>query len=116
MNIKQFYSTVNGNYEQALSIMMNDAFIGRMITKFYNNNSYNDIISAYEKKDYNSVFTSSHAFKGVAGNLSLTSLFEIASIITEATRNGANADIDDKIALLKERYQTFLDAYHKYVE
>ena len=108
MDVKQFYAEVNGNYEEALSRLMNDAFIARMVAKFYANNSYNDMISAYEKKDVQALFNAAHALKGVAGNLSLTSLFEVASMITEATRNGEMANVDKEISLLKEKRKIYL--------
>ena len=116
MNVKKFYEEINGNYEGAISLMMNDAFIARMIGKFYTKNSYEEIIAAYNNKDHAALFAGVHTLKGVAGNLSFTSLFEMASIITEKTRNTSDADISEEIALLKARYQNFVEAYHKYIE
>ena len=116
MNVSQFYQEIKVDYKDALSRMMNDMFVARMISKFYASNSYNDLINAYNNKDFKSVFSHAHAFKGVLGNLSLTSLFKITSVITEATRDNDNPNIDNEIKILKERYQIFLDAYHKYIE
>ena len=87
MNVKQFYIDTNGDYNDALRRMMNDALIVRMIAKFISRDSINGLISSYENKDFRAVFSSAQTLKGVAGNLSLTPLFEIASRITEATRN-----------------------------
>ena len=115
MDVKQFYLSISGNYEEAVSRMMNDAFVKRMIDKFHASNSYNDIISSYENKDFATLFASCHSFKGVVGNLSFTSLFEIASILTEASRSGEVIDLDKEISVLKERYQLFLDSYNKYL-
>ena len=39
MNVKEFYISINGDYQRALSIMMNDSLIERMITKFMSNNA-----------------------------------------------------------------------------
>ena len=114
MNVKEFYISINGDYQRALSIMMNDSLIERMITKFMSNNAYQDIVNAYENKDYASIFPLAHTFKGVAGNLALTELFEIAAIITEATRNGATPNLDKEIETLKERYQRLENSYQKY--
>ena len=114
MNVKEFYISINGDYQRALSIMMNDSLIERMITKFMSNNAYQDIVNAYENKDYASIFPLAHTFKGVAGNLALIELFEIASIITEATRNEATPNLDKEIETLKERYQRLENSYQKY--
>ena len=44
MNVKQFYLDINGSYQDALAIMMNDAFIARLLKKFVENNSYQEIV------------------------------------------------------------------------
>ena len=75
MNVKQFYIETNGSYENALAIMMNDALISRMLTKFIDNNIYEQIVNAYENKDYRALFAAAHSYKGVTGNLALTPLY-----------------------------------------
>ena len=104
MDVKQYYTLVQGNYDGAKSIMMNDQFIERMLGKFFDGNSYEEIIASYENKDFKSLFAQIHSFKGVVGNLSLTPLYDIASIITEATRGGEYVNIDNEINTLKEKY------------
>ena len=115
MDIKQFYLEAKGNYNEALSRMMNDVLIVRMLNKFMGDNCINNLISSYENKDYRTVFSTSHTLKGVAGNLSLTSLFEIASTITEATRNDDGVNLDKEIAELKEAYATIQNSFSKYL-
>ena len=112
MDVKKFYEEIGGNYSSALSIMMNDILIERMIHKFMSNNVYNDIIKASEEKAMKQVFALSHSFKGVTGNLALTPLFELSSKITELTRNNENADIDEEIKMLKEKYELIERAYN----
>ena len=115
MNVKQFYIDVKGNYDSALAIMMNDMFIARMLNKFMENNSYEDIVSLYEKKDYRAIFAAAHSFKGVTGNLAITPLYELASTITEATRNSDDANLDKEIADLKAAYELVKKSYSKYI-
>ena len=95
--------------------MMNDVFIAKMLTKFMDNNIYEQMISSYENKDYRALFSSSHSFKGVAGNLALTPLFEIASIITEATRNSDDVNLDKEIEELKKQYSLVKEKYLEYI-
>ena len=116
MNVKEFYQAANSNYNDALSIMMNDFLIERMINKFMNDNSYAAMIEMYEKKDYRNLFATAHAFKGVTGNLALTPLYEIASIITEATRNSDDVNLDNEIKQLKDAYSLVEQAYKKYAK
>ena len=112
MDIKKFYLDTGSDYQAALSIMMNDMLIERMIKKFMENNAYQSIIDAYDVKDIKQVFALSHSLKGVAGNLALTKLFEIASELTEATRNKEEADIDNEISKLKSIYQNIVETYN----
>jgi HPt (histidine-containing phosphotransfer) domain-containing protein len=113
MNVKEFYKNTGSNYEAAVSIMMNDMLIERMLAKFMANNSYNDIIEAYNAHDYKALFALSHSFKGVTGNLALTKLFELASVLTEATRNNENANVDKEIEDLKKAYELIKTEYEK---
>ena len=113
MNVKQFYIDINGDYNKALSLMMNDILIAKLLGKFIVNNSCEQVISSYEKKDYRDVFAASHSLKGVAGNLALTPLFELASNITEATRNSDDVNLDKEIEELKNVYQLIKDNYSK---
>ena len=111
MNIKKFYEETGSNYQAALSIMMNDALIERMIKKFMENNSYNAILEAYAQNNIKEVFALAHTFKGVTGNLALTKLYEHASILTEATRDKESANIDKEIEELKSTYKLVKEKY-----
>lgn len=115
MDVKQFYIDVNGDYNDALSRMMNDALIVRMIGKFMSGNSVSNMVSLYENKDYRALFSAAHTLKGVAGNLSLIPLFNIACVITEATRNEDGANLDKEINELKQIYNSIEEAYKKLV-
>ena len=113
MNIRKFYEDTNSNYDAAISIMMNDVLIERMIRKFMDNNSYKAIIEAYENNNIKEVFTLAHSFKGVTGNLALTNLFNIASTLTELTRNKETADIDEEIKKLKAEYKIIEEVFNQ---
>lgn len=79
------------------------------------NNSYEDIVNLYEQKDYRGLFAAAHSFKGVTGNLALTPLFELASYITEATRNSDDVNLDKEIADLKEKYALIKEKYQLFI-
>ena len=113
MDIKKFYELTGSDYQAALSIMMNDVLIERMIKKFMSNNVYHSIIEAYEAKNIKDVFALSHSFKGVTGNLALTNLYNIASELTEATRDKEVADIDKEIEQLKSTYSLIEEVFNR---
>ena len=50
MDVKQFYIEINGSYENAVALMMNDALIARMLGKFMANNGCDKLVSCYETK------------------------------------------------------------------
>jgi HPt (histidine-containing phosphotransfer) domain-containing protein len=87
MNVKEFYSAIGGDYERALQTLMNDPFILKMLKKFASGNYYDELKKAREEEDVPHIFAITHTLKGVAGNLSLTPIYEKASSICEATRN-----------------------------
>ena len=115
MNVKQFYSDINGSYESALAIMINDALISRMLTKFVTSDSPLNMVSLYEQKDYRGLFAAAHSLKGVAGNLALTPLYELACTITEATRNSDDVNLDKEIEELKRVYILIKEKYSKHI-
>ena len=95
MTLQEFYVLIGGNYQEALGRLMNEQLITRMLVMFKQTNSYGDIVSGYEEKDYKKIFEASHSLKGVAGNLSLTPLFSISSAICEKVRNYENLEVED---------------------
>ena len=115
MDVKTFYAEINGSYNDALAIMMNDVLIARMLGKFINGNSIDQMIALYENKDFRGLFAAAHSLKGVAGNLALTPLFDLDSFITEATRNDDNVNLDKEIAELKNLNERLKENYSKYI-
>jgi len=118
MTVKELYDSIGGNYEKAVQTMMNDAFIVRMLSKFIAKNAYADIIASYEQMKVREVFEASHSLKGVSGNLSLTSLYEKAGVICEATRTlneGDSVNLDKEIEELKEVYQRVKSGVEAYL-
>ena len=111
MNVKQFYIDAPGSYQDALSIMMNDFLIERMINKFMNDNAVEEMIAVYKIKDYRHLFALAHTLKGVTGNLALTSLYEIACDITEKTRFSDDVNLDNEIKQLKDAYTQIEKAF-----
>ena len=87
MSVKEFYAAIGGDYDRALQTLMNDTFVLKLLKKFAEGNYYDELKKAREENDVPHIFAITHALKGVAGNLSLTPIYEKASAICEATRN-----------------------------
>ena len=87
MSVKEFYGAIGGNYEKALQTLMNDTFVLKLLKKFAEGNYYDELKKARDENDIPHIFAITHTLKGVAGNLSLSPIYEKASAICEATRN-----------------------------
>ena len=87
MSVKEFYVSIGGDYDRALQMLMNDAFITKLLKKFAEGSYYDELRKAREDNDVPHTFAITHTLKGVAGNLSLSPIYEKASAICEATRN-----------------------------
>ena len=87
MSVKEFYAAIGGDYDRALQMLMNDAFVLKLLKKFAEGNYYDELKKAREDEDITHTFAITHTLKGVAGNLSLSPVYEKASAICEATRN-----------------------------
>lgn len=95
MDVKDCYRELEGNYEDALSRLMNDTLIEKFLKKFLNDDSFQKLEMAIEAKDYHEAFVAAHTLKGVSLNLSLSKLSASASEITEYLRDCENKVIDD---------------------
>lgn len=109
MNIKAFYEVVDGNYEEALSRLMNDMLIEKFLKKFKENQKLDELEKAIESNDLEKAFMEVHTLKGVALNLALTALASACSHLTEMLRGdnklSANKnDIENSFSHIKVQY------------
>ena len=93
MSIEEFYERIGGDYLEAKGRLMNDAFIKRMLLKFADGYSLDELSSAMQSEDCEGLFTAAHSLKGVCGNLALAKLSSLASELTELTRGKSDVDM-----------------------
>ena len=86
MDIKQFYEEIGGNYQEALSRLMNDALIEKFVLKFKESQKLDALESAIKAHDYEKAFFEVHTLKGVSLNLAFKELGAAAVILTELIR------------------------------
>ena len=87
MTLKECYTALCGNYDEALSRLMNERLMERFLQKFLSDPSFNEIKDAFESKDGEKAFRGAHTLKGVSANLAFTKLSTSSSLLTEALRN-----------------------------
>ena len=115
MSIREFYEIVGGNFDEALSRLMNEQFIKKFLKKFPADDSYFSLKSAIEQDKLEDAFRAAHTLKGVAYNLELKSLGDSASSLTEALRPGNEErripeDLKQMMKIIDTEYSKAVDA------
>jgi HPt (histidine-containing phosphotransfer) domain-containing protein len=99
MTVKEFYDSIGSDYNAALSRLMDDAFITKLLTKFKADKNYANLSTTLEAGDGKAAFVAAHTLKGLALNMGLDSLGNAASELTEALRGDA-PDVEKGKSLL----------------
>lgn len=86
--------------------MGNEAIYMKFILKFLDDKNYDMIMDSLAKKDYAGAFAGAHSLKGVSGNLGLTPVYEVSSLITELLRDKQDEEVDiEKLNEARERLE-----------
>lgn len=116
MNLKECYEQLEGNYDETIQRMMNEAFVERFITKFLDDKTYDAMMTAVDTGNVPEVFKGAHTMKGVAGNLGFTKLAAVSSALTECLRGKDSGELDTKlIEDFKAAYKQVVDAVNSYL-
>ena len=111
MTLKELYQTIDGDYEQAARVLRVEKLIDKHIRKLTKNGVIDNLLAAGESMDPTQLFETSHAVKGVCGNLGLTALALAASEISEEFRPGTSRSMTDE--QVKEKMQEISSLYDK---
>lgn len=89
MDKKELLKAAGVDYDGALARFMgNEGLLTRFLKKFLDDPNFLDLQGAMERGDAEAAFRAAHTLKGVAGNLSLSELYDNAAKIAEALRGG----------------------------
>ena len=100
MDVMGCYKKMGGNYEQAARLMGSDERILKYLKLFQGDMNFYALCSAVKENDFKTAFNAAHTLKGLALNLSLTSLADRTKELTELLRGG---DPGEGLASLLER-------------
>ena len=107
--LRQFGADV----DSGLSRCMNkEDFYFMLIKKSVKEPGFGKLKDALEQRDLDAAFEFAHSLKGVAGNLSLTPIFEPVSEMTELLRSRTDTDYSE----LMEKVLTARDELEKLCE
>lgn len=111
MSKKEFFEAAGVDYDAALSRFMgNEGLLTRFLKKFMDDPNFLNLQGAIDKGDVDAAFRAAHTLKGVAGNLSLSELYNHASKIADMLRGG---DLEGAKAMMPEvqaAYRKITDA------
>ncbi len=97
-----------------------DRFLGeeeiydKFLKKTISSSDFDKLSDCLEQEDYKEAFRCAHTLKGVAGNLGLIPIEEIASAITELLRGKEDSEVDveavnEKNREMQKTYQVFIE-------
>lgn len=85
--------------------MGNEDLYMRFLRKFPEDSNYVEMVKNMREKDYDSLLKSSHALKGLTGNLGMDYLYERLSTMVEDLRAGRYDRLEELYGQLKVNYE-----------
>jgi len=111
VDIRELYNVVGGDMTDLLTRLPREDMVERFVRKYLDSSEFENMLNAYENKDYRALFESTHQLKGMTANLSLTKQQAVFSEICESVRHGEpNIDLEPLVEKAKVEYQTLKDA------
>ena len=115
MTLEQVYAAIGGDYKGVMERLPSADFVRRFALKFLQDDSFPNLKKALEEKDAPTAFRAAHTLKGVCQNLSLTSLYQVSSQLTEELRNEdtavpGNPNISDYMSKVTAEYHKTIEA------
>ncbi|MBR6102709.1 MAG: Hpt domain-containing protein [Ruminococcus sp.] len=114
MTLRELYSEIGGDYDQALRVLRVEKLIDKHIRKLTSNGVVEGLVDAAKRMAHSEMFDAAHAMKGVCANLGLTALSELASEIAEKYRPGnprklSDEEVSARVARIEQIYTTPAD-------
>lgn len=81
------------------------AIYEKYLVKFLEDTHAMEAVTAYEQNNFEEVLEQTHALKGVAGTLGMTSLYEISADIVKDLRGQMHGDLSIKLERMMEEQQ-----------
>lgn len=114
MTLQECYEKMGGNYDEVLERLVKVERIEKFMLRFLEDNSYQELCSALEEKNYMEVFRMVHTLKGVSLNLGFIKLYESSDKMTEAVRGGVSLTDERLFLELEQNYRQTIEAITLY--
>lgn len=110
MTVKQFYDTIQEDYNEIYERFLMDKLIYKYVLKFDDDPSFLQLKEALEYHDEEAAFKASHTLKGICSNLSFSQLEKLSSDMTELLRQHQLSDACHLFKALETEYQRIKEA------
>lgn len=114
MTLKECYETIGGDYEDAVRRLMSEALLKRFVIKALEDESFQNLLAALEQENWEEAFRAAHTLKGVALNLSFTSLAVSASELTECLRGSKGPAPKALVCQVQADYERTMEAVREF--
>lgn len=106
MTVKECYELIGADYEGVMGRLRTEERVKKFLLKVLNDKSYDLLLDSIEGGNVEEAFRAAHTMKGVCQNLSLTPLFESASVLSEVLRDQKefSEDVEPALVKVKEDY------------
>lgn len=108
--IQKAYEKCGCNYADALERFGSETLVEKIALKFLDDDSFSVLEEKMKGDDIYEKFRAAHGFKGVCANLGFSSLFELASKLTEKFRAGQTEGTSEIFKELKNRQEILTGA------
>ncbi len=115
MTVKEVYERTKSDYEDAIERLGSEKLISKYLLKFVDLTDFNDMINSIQIKDWEGGFKASHNLKGIALNMSFTSLAKSGSELCESMRHGEpEEDISALVEKVTKDYENLMTVLKEY--
>ena len=105
MSIRKFYDSIGVDPTDVLHRFAdNEKMLEKFLTKFLNDNTFEELKAAVKEKNWENVFRSAHTLKGICGNFDFKGLYNLSAKIVEEYRATNYEPIPNLFVQLEDTY------------
>lgn len=116
MTLSELYNTINGDYEGVIGRFRGEERVVKFLGMFLRDPSYSELKRNIEEGNCSEAFRAAHTLKGVAANLGMTAMHDMASDITEALRSENMSLANALMPQLEDMYEIVISALNSILE
>lgn len=105
MTVQECYAAIQGDYKEASRRFMDDNRIRKFLFMFLQDETFNRLCAAMDRKEYQDSFREAHTLKGLCQNMAFSDFFIPVNNLTECLRGGeCGSEALEQFELVKEKY------------